>query len=553
MEFIPKIDPLGNIWLSSLVALIPIVVFFMCLVFLKLKAHICGFFTVVFAILIAIFVYDMPAKGAFASFILGFTNGLWPIAWIIIAAIFLYKLSIKSGQFEILKQTIMQITPDHRIQVILIGFCFGGFLEGAIGFGGPVAITAALLVGLGLKPLQAAGYCMIANTVPVAFGAVGIPVIAMTSSLGLESLPVAAMVGRILTPLSIFIPFFIIFLIDGIKGIKETFPVVFIAAFSFALSQYFISNYQGAELAGLGSAVISLLCSALFMFIWQPKNIFRFDGQTNFESKKFSTKEVLLAWSPFILLIVFIAFWNIPYSKLSQNCSFLASFKDFLSFTNISIGFSNLGGLTIIKPTLVEGAAVSNQPLTYSISLINTAGTAIFFAALSAIFVLKVKKQDAISCFSATLSEMAMPIVTIGLVVSFAYITNYSGASATLGVALSATGDAFAFFSPLIGWVGVFLTGSDTSANLLFGALQKATANNLNMSEILFLAANSAGGVVGKMISPQSIAIACAAVGLVGREGELFKFTLKYAVALIIIIGIWIYAIAHYLPFMVIS
>lgn len=553
MEFIPKIDPLGNIWLSSLVALIPIVVFFMCLVFLKLKAHICGFFTVVFAILIAIFVYGMPAKGAFASFILGFTNGLWPIAWIIIAAIFLYKLSIKSGQFEILKQTIMQITPDHRIQVILIGFCFGGFLEGAIGFGGPVAITAALLVGLGLKPLQAAGYCMIANTVPVAFGAVGIPVIAMTSSLGLESLPVAAMVGRILTPLSIFIPFFIIFLIDGIKGIKETFPVVFIAAFSFALSQYFISNYQGAELAGLGSAVISLLCSALFMFIWQPKNIFRFDGQTKFESKKFSTKEVLLAWSPFILLIVFIAFWNIPYSKLSQNCGFLASFEDFLSFTNISIGFSNLDGLTIIKPTLVEGAVVSNQPLTYSISLINTAGTAIFFAALSAIFVLKVKKQDAISCFSATLSEMAMPIVTIGLVVSFAYITNYSGASATLGVALSATGDAFAFFSPLIGWVGVFLTGSDTSANLLFGALQKATANNLNMSEILFLAANSAGGVVGKMISPQSIAVACAAVGLVGREGELFKFTLKYAVALIIIIGIWIYAIAHYLPFMVIS
>lgn len=553
MEFIPKIDPLGNIWLSSLVALIPIVVFFMCLVFLKLKAHICGFFTVVFAILIAIFVYGMPVKGAFASFILGFTNGLWPIAWIIIAAIFLYKLSIKSGQFEILKQTIMQITPDHRIQVILIGFCFGGFLEGAIGFGGPVAITAALLVGLGLKPLQAAGYCMIANTVPVAFGAVGIPVIAMTSSLGLESLPVAAMVGRILTPLSIFIPFFIIFLIDGIKGIKETFPVVFIAAFSFALSQYFISNYQGAELAGLGSAVISLLCSALFMFIWQPKNIFRFDKQTKFESKKFSTKEVLLAWSPFILLIVFIAFWNIPYSKLSQNCGFLASFEDFLSFTNISIGFSNLGGLTIIKPTLVEGAAVSNQPLTYSISLINTAGTAIFFAALSTVFVLKVKKQDAISCFSATLSEMAMPIVTIGLVVSFAYITNYSGASATLGVALSATGDAFAFFSPLIGWVGVFLTGSDTSANLLFGALQKATANNLNMSEILFLAANSAGGVVGKMISPQSIAVACAAVGLVGREGELFKFTLKYAVALIIIIGIWIYAIAHYLPFMVIS
>lgn len=553
MEFVPKIDPLGNIWLSSLVALIPIVVFFMCLVFLKLKAHICGFFTVVFAILIAIFVYGMPAKGAFASFILGFTNGLWPIAWIIIAAIFLYKLSIKSGQFEILKQTIMQITPDHRIQVILIGFCFGGFLEGAIGFGGPVAITAALLVGLGLKPLQAAGYCMIANTVPVAFGAVGIPVIAMTSSLGLESLPVAAMVGRILTPLSIFIPFFIIFLIDGIKGIKETFPVVFIAAFSFALSQYFISNYQGAELAGLGSAVISLLCSALFMFIWQPKNIFRFDKQTKFESKKFSTKEVLLAWSPFILLIVFIAFWNIPYSKLSQNCGFLASFEDFLSFTNISIGFSNLDGLAIIKPTLVEGAAVSNQPLTYSISLINTAGTAIFFAALSAVFILKVKKQDAISCFSATLSEMAMPIVTIGLVVSFAYITNYSGASATLGVALSATGDAFAFFSPLIGWVGVFLTGSDTSANLLFGALQKATANNLNMSEILFLAANSAGGVVGKMISPQSIAVACAAVGLVGREGELFKFTLKYAVALIIIIGIWIYAIAHYLPFMVIS
>ncbi|MBZ7987520.1 L-lactate permease [Campylobacter canadensis] len=543
MEFIPQINPLGNIWLSAFVALLPIICFFLCLIVFKTKAYTAGFLTVIVATLVALFVYKMPFIGAITSIFLGFLTGLWPIAWIIIAAIFLYKLSIKSGQFEIIKQSVMLITPDHRIQVILIGFCFGAFLEGAIGFGGPVAITAALLVGLGLRPLQAAGYCMIANTAPVAFGAVGIPIIAMAQSVGLSPDQIAAMVGKILTPLCFIVPFFIIYLMDGIKGIKETFPIIFVAAASFTIAQYLTSNFIGAELPGIISAVFSLICTTIAISMFKIKNIVRYDGKTDFNDiEKLKLGKIIYAWSPFILLIIFVVIWS--------NHSFQVFVKENLAFTNLKISFSALtGDLQIFKPSLVvEGQKSGVQALFMSIPLISTAGTAIFFAAICSIFVLKVKPSDAVSCFSATIKEMALPCLTIGLVVAFAYITNYSGASSTLGLAFSQTGKAFTFFSPIIGWIGVFLTGSDTSANLLFGALQQATAIKLQMQDTLFLAANSTGGVVGKMISPQSIAVACAAVGLVGKESDLFKFTIKYSIIMIILIGLWISFIAYFMP-----
>ncbi|TLD88623.1 L-lactate permease [Helicobacter sp. MIT 05-5294] len=529
-------DPLGNIILSAVVAFLPILCFLVCLLALKLKGYQAGFVTVIVASAVAFFVYEMPFSLIGASFVQGFAQGMWPIAWIIIAAIFLYKLSVKSGSFEVIKQSVMSITPDHRIQVILIGFCFGSFLEGAIGFGGPVAITAALLVGLGLKPLYAAGLCLIANTAPVAFGAVGIPIIAMCNLVGVDQHAVSAMVGRMLVPLSLTVPFFIVFLMDGFKGVKETFPAIFVAAVSFTATQFLSSNFLGAELPDIVSAIVSLACTTLFLKVWKPSNIFRLDNETNFSNnEQLELGAVVKAWMPFILLIICIVIWTQPWFKA------LFAKGAIFDYTQVTIAFNNIQGGILDE----NGKAISlSLPINF-VAL--QAGTAILLAAFLTIWTLKIKASDAGECFWDTLREMAIPCITIGLVVAFAFIAKNSAMSATLGLAFAQSGDAFAFFSPVIGWIGVFLTGSDTSANLLFGPLQQVTAGELGVGEALFLAANSVGGVVGKMISPQSIAIACAAVGLVGKESELFKFTLKYSVGFILLIGIWTFIIAFFL------
>ncbi|ARQ99178.1 lactate permease LctP family transporter [Campylobacter devanensis] len=536
MQWTQVYDPLGNIWLSALVAFLPILCFLVSLLVFKLKGYMAAFLTVILASVLALFVYDMPFSLIGASFVQGFAQGMWPIAWIIIAAIFLYKLSVKSGSFEVIKQSVISITPDHRIQVILIGFCFGSFLEGAIGFGGPVAITAALLVGLGLKPLYAAGLCLIANTAPVAFGAVGIPIIAMANLVGVEQYEVSAMVGRMLVPLSLTVPFFIVFLMDGFKGVKETFPAILVAAISFTATQFISSNYLGAELPDIVSAVVSLICTTAFLKIWKPSNIFRLDDQTDFTSKtELSNGQIFKAWLPFILLIACIILWTQPWFKA------LFAKGGIFDYTVVTLAANNVG-TSIVDAT---GKAIG---LNLNISFVGLqAGTAILLAAFLSIWFLKIKANDAADCFWDTLKEMAIPCITIGLVVSFAFIAKNAAMSTTLGLAFAQTGDAFAFFSPVIGWIGVFLTGSDTSSNLLFGPLQQVSARELGVGEALFLAANSVGGVVGKMISPQSIAIACAAVGLVGRESELFKFTLKYSVAFIILIGIWTLIIAFFM------
>lgn len=536
MVWIQNFDPLNNLWLSALFAFVPIVCFLLCLLAFKLKGYQAGFITVVVATLVAFFAYDMPFSLIGASFVQGFANGMWPIAWIIIAAIFLYKLSIKSGSFEVIKQSVMSITPDHRIQVILIGFCFGSFLEGAIGFGGPVAITAALLVGLGLKPLYAAGLCLIANTAPVAFGAVGIPITAMAKLVGVEQYEIAAMVGRMLVPLSLSVPFFIVFLMDGIKGVKETLPAVLVAAISFTATQFLSSNHLGAELPDILSAVVSLACTAIFLKFWKVKNVFRLDDLKDFsQHKQMSFGVVFKAWLPFILLIVCIVVWAQPWFKALFNKGSV------LDYSQVQLIFSNLEGSIVDS----AGKAVG---LMHGISFIGLqAGTAILVAAILTIIFLRIKSNVVEEALGDTLKEMAIPCITIGLVVAFAFVAKNSGMSGTLGTAFAATGNAFAFFSPVIGWIGVFLTGSDTSANLLFGPLQQVTANELQVKEALFLAANAVGGVVGKMISPQSIAIACAAVGLVGKEAELFKFTFKYSVGFIILIGIWTLVISLFL------
>ena len=536
MNYTQVFDPLGNIWLSALVAFLPIACFLLCLLVFKMRGYVAGFITVIVATLVALFAYDMPFSLIGASFIHGFAQGMWPIAWIIIAAIFLYKLSVKSGSFEVIKESVMSITPDHRIQVILIGFCFGSFLEGAIGFGGPVAITAALLVGLGLKPLYAAGLCLIANTAPVAFGAVGIPIIAMSNLVGVEQHAVSAMVGRMLVPLSLTVPFFIVFLMDGIKGVKETFPAILVTAVSFTATQFLSSNFLGAELPDIASAVVSLACTTIFLKFWKVKNVFRLDDVKDFTNhSKLSLGVVLKAWLPFILLIACIVIWTQPWFK-----AFFGKGAAF-DYTQVTLSFNNIIGAIV---------DTGGKPVSFNLPINLIAfqgGTAILIAAILTILFLRIKSDIVEEALGDTLKEMAIPCITIGLVVAFAFIAKNSGMSGTLGTAFSTTGNAFAFFSPVIGWIGVFLTGSDTSANLLFGPLQQVTANALGIKETLFLAANSVGGVVGKMISPQSIAIACAAVGLVGKESELFRFTIKYSIGFILLLGIWTLIIAFFL------
>lgn len=530
-----------NIWLSALVALLPILLFLACLVWFKLKGWLAATLTVALSAIIALVAYGMPFNMVAMSFVQGFLTGLWPIAWIIIAAIFLYKIAVKTGYFEILKHSVIAVTPDQRLQVILIAFCFGAFLEGAIGFGGPVAITAALLAGLGLRPLYAAGLCMIANTAPVAFGAVGIPITALAKAVGLDAGDISAMVGRMLPPLTLFVPFFIVFLMSGLKGVKETFPAVFVTAVTFAGFQYWSSNHLGAELPDIISAIAAIVATSIFLKFWQPKNIETGDSKESIiTAEQYPLSKVVLAWTPFILLVITIGLWQTPFfNELFKSGNLLAN-------TNIVYSMSGLDKLVI------QGTPIVTHPTPLGASwkwaIIQNSGTAILLAALLSIIVLRASAKQVVESASETIKEMSIPILTIGLVLAFAIISKNSGQAATMGLALAHTGSLFPFFSPIIGWIGVFLTGSDTSSNLLFGPLQQVTAKALNMPEVLFMAANSVGGVVGKMISPQSIAIACAAVGLVGRESELFRFTLKYSIGFVVFIGIWTAFIVYVIP-----
>lgn len=537
-------DPFGSYYISGAIAVLPILLFFASLVIFKLKGWQAALLTVLSSIAVAIFAYKMPFMMVIMSFAQGFLTGLWPIAWIILAAIFLYKLTIKTGYFDILKQSVTQITPDYRIQVILIAFCFGSFLEGAIGFGGPVAITAALLVGLGLRPLYAAGLCMIANTAPVAFGAVGIPIIALGNSVGVSPDIIAAMTGRMLVPITIFVPFFMVILMDGLRGIKELYPVVLVASISFVIVQFLSSNYLGAELPDIISAIVSIAATSLFLTFWQPKNIRTIDGGVVSEVQKHHICKVLVAWAPFVLLVSMIIIWSLPAFKALAN-------EGFLKATTLVFSFSGLDNL------IMQNTPIVNTPTplgaTFKWDIIASSGSAIFIAGILSIFVLRARATQVAKAASETIKEMSIPVVTIGLVLAFAYIAKNSGQAATLGIALSHSGGIFAFFSPIIGWIGVFLTGSDTSSNLLFGTLQQVTAQQLGIEQSLFLAANSVGGVVGKMISPQSIAIACAAVGLVGQESALFRFTVKYSIMFVVGIGVWTLIILHFIPAIIVS
>ena len=532
-------SPLGSLGLSALAAVIPIVFFFLALAVFRLKGHVAGSITLALSILVAIFAFQMPVDMAFAAAGYGFLYGLWPIAWIIVAAVFLYKLTVKSGQFEVIRSSVLSITDDQRLQVLLIGFCFGAFLEGAAGFGAPVAITAALLVGLGFNPLYAAGLCLIANTAPVAFGALGIPIIVAGQVTGIDAFHIGAMTGRQLPLLSLFVPFWLVFMMDGLRGVKETWPAALVAGLSFAVTQYFTSNFIGPELPDITSALASLICLTLFLKVWQPKRSFsEAKGSvgaavvqpSGSQPSPYSFGEIFKAWSPFLILTVLVTIWTLK--------PFKAAFAPGGAMYNFVFNFAipHLDQLVIKTAPIV--AAPTAMPAVFKLDPISATGTAIFLSALISMAVLKINFKTGLTTFKETFWELRWPILSIGMVLAFAFVTNYSGMSSTMALVLAGTGAAFPFFSPFLGWLGVFLTGSDTSSNALFSSLQATTAHQIGVNDTLLVAANTSGGVTGKMISPQSIAVACAATGLVGKESDLFRFTVKHSLFFATIVGL---------------
>lgn len=549
--------PLGSLGLSALAAVIPILFFFLALAVLRIKGHVAAAVTLALALAVAVIVYGMPMPQALAAAGFGFAYGLWPIAWIIVTAVFLYKIVDRTGQLDIIRASVLSVTDDQRLQMLLIGFAFGAFLEGAAGFGAPVAITSALLVGLGFNPLYAAGLCLIANTAPVAFGAMGIPIIVAGQVTGIDPMHIGAMAGRQLPLLSLALPFWLVYMMDGKRGVKEVWPAALVAGSSFALTQYVTSNFIGPELPDITSALVSLISLTVLLKVWQPasakagaRSAISMGGGTAALSpfggvampgtgrvamggrtkSPYSMAQTVRAWAPFGILTAIVTVWSLP--------SFKAMFagKGLLAGAVLKFHIPFLDQMVIKTMPIV--AAPKAYEAVFKLDLLSAVGTAILLTALISMLMLGMKPRDGARALRDTVVELRRPILSIGLVLAFAFVANYSGMSSTLALVLAGTGVAFPFFSPFLGWLGVFLTGSDTSSNALFCSLQNTTAHQINVSDTLMVAANTTGGVTGKMISPQSIAVACAATGLVGRESELFRFTLKHSLMFATIVGI---------------
>ena len=532
-------DPIINIAISALIAAIPILFFLFALTVLKLNAIDAAVYALALQLLVGVAVFGMPLDMALAAGLLGILNGLWPIAWIVLMAVWLYKLTVASGRFEVIRSSISGISPDQRIQVLLIAFCFGAFLEGAAGFGVPIAICAALLVQLGFKPLKAAMLCLVANAAAGAYGAIGIPVIVGAQQGSVDLAELSVMMIVVIQVVALFVPLILVAILDGWRGVRETWPVTLLLGVLFSGSQSLVLFLLGPELADIIPSLLSLGFLAVFMRVWKPVHVFREDGGETPVQQNATIRQVIGAWSPFYILTGFILVWSLPAFKA------LFAVDGPLAGLVLRVPMPFLDGQVITGEELGGNPAA---PAVWAFTPINATGTAILLAVLVTFFISRsLSPRDLGGTLRQAFDELWKPLLMILIIMAVASIANFSGGSATIGLALASAGALFPLLSPIIGWFGVFITGSVVNNNNLFAGLQSVTATQIGVDPTLLVAANTAGGVMAKVVSPQSIAIAAAAVSMTGRESEILRAALKASLSLLAFICLWVFALSFLL------
>ena len=574
-------DPFGRWWLSTLVATLPIFVLFGLLVGLKVKPHWCAIGGATTAAVVAVVCFHMPAILAATSFGYGVAFGLLKIAWIVLAAVFLYDISVATGQFEIMKESVAGITADRRLQVLLVAFCFGAFIEGAAGFGAPVAIAGALMIGLGFRPFHAAALNLIANTAPVAWGGIGIPIHTLAAVCGLPESDLSATIGRILPITAVMVPFWLVRTMVSWQETFEVLPAILVVGVSFALTQFFWSNYVDSSLVDIMGGVISIVATVAFLKFWKPKKIWRFDYDEktrpaaspakgiadsfggewraedfdeNLAVRSYPFAKVLKAWMPFAILSVVVLVWGLPAVKSALNLATTPAFRVVQADGKVRPGPPGWD-VPYLHNAVYRAAPVVDKPAPeaarYDFNWLSATGTGCFIAAIISGLLLGLSPSQLGKTFWHTLLRMRLAVIAISFMLGLGFVTRYSGLDAVLGLAFTRTGWAYPFFGTFLGWLGVALTGSDTSSNALFGSLQRITSQQLGIDPVLMCAANSAGGVMGKMVDAQSITIATAATNQVGNEGVIFRFVVWHSVALGTIVGIIVMLYAYVFPHLV--
>uniref|UniRef100_Q47F72 L-lactate permease n=1 Tax=Dechloromonas aromatica (strain RCB) TaxID=159087 RepID=Q47F72_DECAR len=565
-------DPLGSIGLSALLASVPVVVMLAALAFFHVKAHVAALLALISALGIAIFGFGMPANMATDAALFGAINGLVPIGWIVLNIIFLHRLTTENGSFKVLQDSIAGITDDRRLQLLLIAFCFGAFFEGAAGFGTPVAVTGAVLIGLGFSPLAASGLALIANTAPVAYGALGTPVITLAKVTGLDEMMLSSMIGRQLPFFSLLVPFWLIWAFAGRKGMMQIWPAILVAGGSFAIAQFVVSNYHGPMLVDVIASLVSMASLIAFLKVWKPKKVWTSakligheedGGEAHPEPTDLPQKAdkvaVRRAWMPWVVLTVFVFIWGLPeFKKAVDTAPVLENGQPVLD----AKGLPKLAGNTFFAPVFkfedihekIEKvppvvAKSKKEEAAYKLNWFTTTGTGILLAALFAGLMMGYRPLQLVSQFGKTVWMVRYSLTTIVAMLALGYLTRFAGIDATLGLAFAFTGVFYPFFGTFLGWLGVALTGSDTASNVLFGGLQRTTAEQLGLSPILMAAANSSGGVMGKMIDAQSIVVASTATHWYGHEGEILRYVFFHSIALCTLMGFFITAQAYVWPF----
>ena len=533
--------PLGDVFSSALVASLPVVVLLGLLAFFHARAHVAAFAGLVAAWLVAVIVFRMPLPLATAAAGYGAAFGLFPIGWIVLNAIFVYDVTVKTGQFEIVKRTIAGLGDDRRIQALLIAFSFGAFIEGAAGFGTPVAISGAMLIGLGFRPLEAAGLALIGNTAPVAFGALGTPIIALNAVTHLPLEALSAMVGRQLPFFSVIVPFWLVAVMAGFKGMREVWPACLTAGVSFAITQFLVSNYHGPWLVDIAGSIVSMLALLVLLRFWRPRVVWRFDHERADASNAGASptrREALRAWTPWILLTAFVFVWGLPQMKRAL---------DGVSIVRVAVPYLDKA-VVRVPPVVVKPEP---EAAVFNLNWLSATGTSLLLAGIVSGLVLRLSPRTLLGLYGQTLLRVRTSLLTIAAMLALGYTTRYSGSDTSMGLAFASTGVLFPFFSPLLGWLGVALTGSDTSSNVLFGNLQTVTAQQIGVSPLLCAAANASGGVMGKMIDAQSIVVASVATGDAAAPGDILRYVFFHSLALACLVGLLVLLQAYVFPWMV--